>query len=98
MNVFCIVGKLAKKPELTETSGGFYMANIEIAVDRPFANCMGIYENDCITVEVWRGAADRLAKEGKEGQMVSAKGRIANRQTGDEPNYAFVAERVELLE
>ena len=97
MNVFCLVGKLSKKPELTETASGIRRADIEIAVDRSFANCMGIYEKDYITMEVWRGLAETITANGEPGQIVTAKGRIASRDNNGKRYYAFVAERIDLM-
>uniref|UniRef100_UPI00272ED37B single-stranded DNA-binding protein n=1 Tax=uncultured Faecalibaculum sp. TaxID=1729681 RepID=UPI00272ED37B len=79
MNVFCIAGKLAGEPVIKETPGGIRMALLTVEVERPFANSMGIYEKDRIEVEVWRGLAETLASTCKQGDWVTAKGRIAAR-------------------
>ncbi|WP_304757134.1 single-stranded DNA-binding protein [Faecalibaculum rodentium] len=101
MNVFCIAGKLAGEPVIKETPGGIRMALLTVEVERPFANSMGIYEKDRIEVEVWRGLAETLASTCKQGDWVTAKGRIAARPYEKDGNtwynYSFVAERVDVL-
>lgn len=101
MNVFCIAGKLAGEPAVSETPGGLKMALLTVEVERPFANSMGIYEKDKIQIEVWRGLAEMLASTCKQGDWVTAKGRIAYRPYEKDGkvwnNYNFVAERVDVL-
>ncbi|WP_276930747.1 single-stranded DNA-binding protein [Faecalibaculum rodentium] len=102
LNVFCITGQVAEKPEISETPGGIKMAKLAINVKRPFANSMGIYEDDRIELEVWRGLSETLERVCKTGTWVSAKGRIASRTTKKDgkkyTNYAFVAERVDVMD
>ena len=58
MNVFCIVGQIERLPVLKkETSTGLKTCEVELKVIRPFSNSEGEFENDYITVEVWRGLA-----------------------------------------
>ena len=60
MNVFCIVGQIEKLPVLKETSTGLKTCEVELKVIRPFSNSEGEFENDYITVEVWRGLAETI--------------------------------------
>ncbi|WP_289683506.1 single-stranded DNA-binding protein [Faecalibaculum rodentium] len=100
LNVFCIAGKIAKEPEVRETPGGIKMTSLHIDVERPFANAQGVYENDTVEVEVWRGMAE-VVQSCSKGTWVTVKGRIASRPTVKDgrtySNYAFVAERVDIL-
>lgn len=101
LNVFCLAGRLTEMPQLKETPGGIRMAEVQVEVQRPYANAQGIYENDLITLEVWRGLAETICNVCQEGSWVTARGRIASRPYEKDGkvwhNYSFVAEKLDVL-
>ena len=101
MNLFCIVGGIEELPSLKETATGVKTCSVMMKVDRPFANSEGIYEQDLIQVEVWRGLAETLCARTHVGDCLAIKGRIASRRYDKEDktyyNYAFVAEKIDFL-
>lgn len=98
MNLFCVVGQINALPYLKETSNGFKTCDLELKVVRNYADSNGEYENDYITVEVWRGLAETICNVAKVGEWVSVKGRIASRKIAREDKtycfYTFIAENV----
>lgn len=102
MNVFCIVGKIEKLPVLKETSTGLKTCEVELKVIRPFSNSEGEFENDYITVEVWRGLAETICHVAKVGAWISIKGRIASKVVQKPERtyrfYSFIAENVSFIQ
>lgn len=102
MNVFCIVGQIERLPVLKKTSTGLKTCEVELKVIRPFSNSEGEFENDYITVEVWRGLAETICHVAEVGAWISVKGRIATRviQKSEKTYrfYTFIAENVGFIQ
>lgn len=75
LNVFCISGTVASKPECIVQPNGIKQCVVKVAVKRPYANAQGIYEDDLITLETWRGLAD-IASLIAPGTRINATGRV----------------------
>lgn len=101
MNLFCVVGSIEELPSLKETAGGIKTCTVMIEVERPFANSEGVYEQDRIQVDVWRGLAETLCARSEIGDCLAIKGRIVSRRYDKEDktyyNYSFVAEKIDFL-
>lgn len=101
MNVFCLVGKIEKLPELKQTSSGIKVATLTLKVDRPFTNSEGVYEQDEIQIELWRGLAETVCEVSHQDDVVSVKGRVAAHPYQKEDktyyHYAFVAEKLDFI-
>jgi len=100
LNVFCISGTVINKPELTVMPYDIKRCEITIAVKRPYANAQGIYEDDLITLETWRGLAD-IASLIAPGTRINATGRVDARinekRPTERPQYAFVTTRLDIV-
>lgn len=100
LNVFCISGTVASKPECIVQPNGIKQCVVKVAVKRPYANAQGIYESDLLFLETWRGLAD-TASMVVPGTCINATGRIATRMSKDgsseRPQYAFVVERMDIV-
>lgn len=78
LNNVVLVGRLAKEVEVKELESGKKVANITLAVPRPFKNADGEYETDFIDCVLWDGIASNTAEYCKKGDVVGAKGRLQN--------------------
>lgn len=83
LNQAVLVGRLVKDVEVKELESGKKVANITLAVSRPFKNEEGIYETDFIDCTLWEGVAQNTKEYCKKGDIIGVKGRI---QTN---NYEF---------
>lgn len=101
MNQFCLVGKIASLPELKTSPQGWKTCQVELEVERPFANAKGEFETDVISLEVWRGAAETMSACASLDSWISARGRIQSRTVEKEGrryiNYQMVAEKIEYI-
>lgn len=99
MNAFSIVGKITEMPVLKETTNGLKTCELPVRVQRNFPNSDGVYENDDMVIEVWRGLAETVSASCKIGDYVGINGRIHSRKyQKDEKvylNYGFVAEKID---
>lgn len=101
MNAFSIVGKITEMPVLKETTNGLKTCELPVRVQRNFPNSDGVYENDDMVIEVWRGLAETVSASCKIGDYIGINGRIHSRKyQKDEKvylNYGFVAEKIDFL-
>ena len=67
MNAFSIVGKITEMPVLKETINGLKTCELPVRVQRNFPNSDGVYENDDMVIEVWRGLAETVSASCKIG-------------------------------
>ncbi len=79
LNNIILVGRLTKDPEVMKTEGEVSVANITLAIDRPFRSSDNVFDTDFIPVSVWRGYADAVANYCKKGSIIGVKGRVQNR-------------------
>lgn len=101
MNVFSVAGKISNMPVLKETTTGLKTCELALSVQRNFPNSEGVYENDDMIIEVWRGLAETVSSTCKVGDYVGISGRIHSRKYQKEDkvylNYGFIAEKVDFL-
>lgn len=76
-----LIGRLVADPQLRFTPNGISVANMRIAVDRPYAtNQNGGQTADFIDVVVWRKLAETVAHNLSKGRLVGIRGRLQVRQ------------------
>jgi single-strand DNA-binding protein len=101
MNVFSVAGKIKSMPILKETPTGLKTCELNLIVARNFPNSDGVYENDEMCIEVWRGLAQSVVDTCSIGDWVALSGRIASRiyKKDDRTylNYSFIAERMDFI-
>ena len=102
MNIFIAIGKLVEVPVLKETTNGTKHATLLLEVERGFRNSDGVFENDLMQVEIWRGVAETVVDCCKIGELLTIKGRVqANPYQNNEGvnfiNYDIIAEKVTFL-
>ncbi len=79
MNNVCIVGRITKEPELTQTSSGIDLLRFTIAVNRKYKDANGEKQADFISCVAWRNQAKFISDYVKKGHQLSIVGSI---QTG----------------
>lgn len=81
MNSVCLVGRLARDPEVRYSQGGnsTCVARYTLAVSRPFKNSNGEQEADFISCVAFGKAGEFAEKFLSKGMMIGVTGRI---QTG----------------
>lgn len=102
INTFIIEGKLKEISEVKETEKGVKFAHIILSVERNFRNSEGIYDEDLIEVELWRGIAEICCENSKLDDYLSIQGRIQSAQLKTNEGkpfiaYKFIAEKVSFL-
>jgi single-strand DNA-binding protein len=103
INRVIITGRLTKDVELKYSQSGNAVANMNVAVNRTFANAQGERETDFVNVVVFRKQAENAANFLKKGSLVGIDGRIQTRnyeaQDGRKVYVTeVVAESVQFLE
>lgn len=85
MNRIVLIGRLVKEVGLKYTPAGIAVANMRIAVDRPFKNDAGERETDFIDLVAWRKLAEVCANNLQKGRLIAVEGRLQIRpyQTQD---------------
>lgn len=76
LNQVILVGRLAQNPEVQELENGRKVANITLAVPRPFKNHEGVYETDFIDCTLWNGVAENASLYCEQGDIIGVKGRL----------------------
>lgn len=97
MNIVALVGNVASKPELRETSTGKSCCTFRLAVSR-----IGGAQADFLTVVTWERQAEVCAEYMDIGQRIGVEGRLRHttwRTDDDKPRsrVEVVANRVELM-
>ena len=80
LNRVVLIGRLTADPELRYTPSGVPVANMRIAVDRPFASQSGEKQTDFIRVIAWRQNAEFAANYLAKGRLIAVDGRLQIRQ------------------
>lgn len=79
MNSVQLIGRLTKEVDLKFTPSGTAVGNFTLAVNRSFTNQQGEREADFILCQIWRTAAENLAKYTRKGSQIGVSGRIQTR-------------------
>lgn len=79
LNVIAIQGRLARDPELRQTTTGKSVAAFTLAVDRGTKNANGQRTADFIPVVAWDARAEFVCKYFTKGQMAAVDGRLQSR-------------------
>lgn len=79
LNICALQGRLARDPELRQTTTGKQVATFTLAVDRGRKGASGKSVADWIQVIAWERAAEFAYKWLTKGQMVAVDGRLQSR-------------------
>ena len=102
MNKIIVIGRLVADPQLHYTQNGHGVANMTVAVDRPFVKD-GERETDFIDVVAWRKLAETCANHLTKGRLVAVDGRLQIRSYDDKEGVRrkvseIVADNVQFLD
>lgn len=98
LNKAILIGRLVADPEMRTTPQGTSLANLRVAIDRPFSKG-GEKKTDFINVTCWRQQAEFVCRYFSKGRLIGLDGSIQTREYNDKEGnrrYAFevVADRV----
>lgn len=79
LNNLVLVGRVCKDIKLNTTENGYKVANILLAVQRPFKNQDDNYDTDFIDVKVEFATAEISAEYLTKGSIIGVKGRVATK-------------------
>lgn len=79
LNICALQGRLARDPELRQTTTGKQVATFTLAVDRGRRGANGQSVADWIPVIAWEKSAEFAYKWLSKGQMVAVDGRLQSR-------------------
>lgn len=79
LNVCALQGRLARDPELRQTTTGKQVATFTLAVDRGRKDASGKSLTDWVPIIAWESRAEFAYKWLTKGQMVAVDGRIQSR-------------------
>ena len=77
INNVILVGRVVEKPTKKVTEKNQSVANLTLAVPRPFKNLEGVIDTDFIRCQVWEGLVDSVCEFCTKGSIVGIKGRIS---------------------
>lgn len=101
-NDVVLVGRLVDEVRVVKVNGGQHVANITLAVQRPFKNENNDFDTDYVPVQIWRWVADIAEQYCTKGTMVLIKGRVACRTSEVQgvkvKNLEIIGERLIILE
>ena len=83
LNVVAIMGRLARDPELRQTTTGKSVASFTIACDRGRRDANGQNVADWIPVTAWDRTAEFVCKYFQKGSMIAVDGRLQSRSYQD---------------
>ena len=83
LNVVAIMGRLARDPELRQTTTGKNVASFRIACDRGRRDANGQSKADWLDVVAWDRTAEFICKYFQKGSLIAIDGRLQIRQYQD---------------
>ena len=102
INNVVLVGRVCKDVTLFTTENGYKVANIVLAVQRPFKSTDDVYETDFIDVKVQFTTAEISAEYITKGSIIGIKGRLASKlfTIGDKKinGIEMIGERVSFIQ
>ena len=79
LNVIAIQGRLARDPELRQTTTGKSVASFTVSCDRGRRDANGQSTADWIPVVAWDARAEFVCKYFQKGSMIAVDGRLQSR-------------------
>ena len=76
LNQLVLVGRIARAPELKETTKKKKYSHITLAVPRSFKNMDGSYDTDFIDCTLWDNMAKNTVTYCQVGDVVAIRGRV----------------------
>lgn len=83
LNVIAIQGRLARDPEMRQTTTGKSVASFTLACDRGRKDANGNSQTDWIPCTAWEKTAEFISKYFQKGALIAIDGRLQSRQYQD---------------
>jgi len=96
LNKVFLIGRLVADPQLNHTQGGTPFTRFRIAVNRPYRDRNGNWQEETLFIDViyWGDAADRLVSRVNKGSRVLVEGSL--RQSSWETESGEKRSRIEV--
>ena len=83
LNIVAVMGRLARDPEMRQTTSGKSVASFTIACDRGRKDANGQSVCDWLNIVAWDKTAEFVCKYFQKGSMIAIDGRLQTRQYQD---------------
>ncbi len=83
LNKVVLAGRLTADPELKQTTGGVYVCNFTLAINRRYSKD-GQQEADFINCQAWRQTAEFINRYFRKGSSLCVSGSIQTRSWQDQ--------------
>ena len=83
LNIVAVMGRLARDPEMRQTTTGKNVASFRIACDRGRRDANGQSQADWLDVVAWDRTAEFVCKYFQKGSLIAIDGRLQSRQYQD---------------
>lgn len=83
LNVVAVMGRLARDPEMRQTTTGKNVVSFSIACDRGRKDANGQSQADWLDVVAWDRTAEFICKYFQKGSMIAVDGRLQSRSYQD---------------
>lgn len=77
LNNVVLVGRVVEEPQLVTLETGYKVANLVVAVQRPFRNENNEYDVDFIPMQTWMGLAELVCEYVGKGSILGFRCRLA---------------------
>lgn len=91
LNIVAVMGRLARDPEMRQTSTGKSVASFTIACDRGRRDANGQSVCDWLNIVAWDKTAEFVCKYFQKGSMIAVDGRLQSRQYQDKNGQNRIA-------
>lgn len=91
LNVVAIMGRLARDPEMRQTTTGKSVASFTIACDRGRRDANGQSVCDWLNIVAWDKTAEFVCKYFQKGSMIAVDGRLQSRSYQDKNGQNRIA-------
>lgn len=98
LNNVILVGRVVEDPQLKVLESGYKVANITLAIQKPFRNEENEYETDYVPVQAWMKTAELICEYIGKGSVLGCKCRLQTRVIEiDEKKYRTIDVIVERI-
>lgn len=91
LNIIAVMGRLARDPEMRQTTTGKRVCTFRIACDRGRKDANGNSQTDWIPCTAWEKTAEFIYKYFQKGSMIAVDGRLQSRQYQDKNGQNRIA-------
>jgi len=77
LNNVILVGRVVEDPKIILLDTGYKVANLILAVQRPFRNENNEYDTDFFPVQTWMGLAEMICEYVGKGSIIGLKCRLS---------------------